>query len=148
MIPDLVFSDSKASARYGKVVYYCLLGYIISLYIKNAPVLSNGLIITLLVLAFISVKPRNYFNLFVSQKVNLGILLFFIYEVISVIFSIDKTSGFNILSIRVPLFILPCAFCLVNFDNNIWKKVLAFYVITTVVASMVGFFYGTYMVIH
>jgi|GEM_PF-1916461 O-antigen ligase len=148
MIPNLVFNDSKASVRYCKIIYYSLLGYIVSLYIKNAPVVSNGLIIILLVLAFISVKPRNFFNLFASQKVNLGILLFFICEVISVIFSIDKTGGFNILSIRLPLFILPCAFCLINFDNNTWKKVLAFYVITTVVASMVGFFYGTYMVIH
>ncbi len=148
MIPSIVFNDSKASVRYGKLIYYCLLGYIVSLYIKNAPVLSNGLMIILVGLAFISVKPRNYLGLFASQKINSGIMLFFVYEMISVIFSIDKTSGFNILSMRLPLFIFPCAFCLINFEGKTWKKILVFYVITTVVASMVGFVYGTYRVIH
>ncbi|HTA81847.1 MAG TPA: O-antigen ligase family protein [Bacteroidia bacterium] len=140
-----LFKDIKTSAKHGTVIYYSILAYIVSLFIKNIPVISNGLMILILVFAIINTSRKNYFKQFGKEKVNIGIILFFVFQLLSVFFSSDKSSGFNILSLRVPLLIFPLAFCLIDFDQKIWKSILFFYVFATIIASMVGFLYGSYL---
>jgi len=49
--------------------------------------------------------------------------------------------------LRLPLFILPLAFCLIEFEERTWHNILFFYVLATVVASLTGFSYGTFLAI-
>jgi O-antigen ligase len=142
---SFAFKDAKASARYGIFLYVLILAYIVSLYVKNAPVLSNSLMFLIFLLAFISAPPASYKDIFLKQKVCLGIALFFLVQVISVLFSSDKTDGFDILSLRLPLFIFPLAFCLIDFERKTWQNILLFYVLVTTIASIAGFLYGAHM---
>ena len=142
---SFAFKDVKTSARYGIFLYILILGYILSLYIKNAPVVSNSLMFVIFILAFISVSPTSYKEIFLKQKVCLGIALFFLLQVISVLFSSNKADGFDILSLRLPLFIFPLAFCLIDFERKTWLNILLFYVLVTTIASIAGFLYGAYM---
>jgi O-antigen ligase len=146
MMP-FAYSDTKASSRVSPILYFLILGYIISLFIKNAPLISNGFILLILVFAFISNSPKNYLQKLLEQKINLGMVAFFVVQLISVFISADKASGFNILSLRLPLFILPLAFCLIDFEEKTWNNILLFYILATAVASLAGFGYGAFLAI-
>ncbi len=144
---SFAFKDAKTSKRYGALAYFLILGYIISIYIKNAPVVSNAIMFSILVVAFLSISPKEYKSQFLRQKINLGIISFFVIQLLSVFFSANKASGFDILALRLPLLILPLAFCFIEFEIITWKTILFFYVLVTVFASMAGFGYGAYKAI-
>jgi O-antigen ligase len=144
MMP-FALKDAKASAKYGAFLYVSILCYIVSLYIKNAPVLSNGLMFGIFILALGSVPFASYKEYFLREKVCLGIALFFLVQLVSVIFSSDKADGFDIISLRLPLFIFPLAFCLIDFERKRWNSILLFYVFVTTIASLAGFLYGAHM---
>ncbi|HWY97779.1 MAG TPA: O-antigen ligase family protein [Bacteroidia bacterium] len=146
MMP-FAYSDTKASNRYGPILYFLIVGYIVSLFIKNAPVFSNGFMFLILLFACINTNPNKYLQQFSNQKINLGIVAFFLVELISVLLSTDKASGFDILSLRLPLLIIPLAFCLIEFEEKTWHNILLFYVLATVVASLTGFSYGAFLAI-
>jgi O-antigen ligase len=94
---------------------------------------------------WINVSPTHYKESFLKNKINLGLILFYLVQVISVLFSADKADGFDILRVRMSLFILPVAFCLIDFEQVTWRKILGFYVLIATVASVAGFIYGIYM---
>jgi O-antigen ligase len=148
MVSLFAYNDSLPSKKKGFVIYYALLAYIVSLYIKNAPVISNGLMFSILLLGILSISRGNYLTSFSKNRINLGILLFFIFQIISVLFSSDKVSGFDIISLRLPLLILPLAFCFIEFEEKTWRNILLFYAITTALASLAGFMYGARIAIH
>ena len=128
--------------------YYLLLAYCISLYIKHAPVVTNLLLFSVFIAAIFIGYGKNYFHALKKNKIISGLLLFFIYQVLSVCTSVNKEAGLQVLLMRLPLFLLPCSFCLVDFDKKIWVKIALFYAFTTTLASIFGFAYGIYMALH
>ena len=144
----LAFNDAKASSRYGKFLYFSILAYIVSIYIKNAPVVSNALMFLILVFGVLSVHVSKYKQQFIGQKINLGMLMFFLCQLLSVLLSSDKTTGFSILTLRLPLLIFPLAFCFIDFEQRTWRGILLIYALVTSMASIVGFGYGTYLAMH
>ena len=142
------FNDAKASSRYGKFLYFSIIAYIFSIYIKNAPVVSNAFMFLILVFGVLSIPVSKYKQQLQNQKVNLGMIAFFLLQCISVVLSSDKAMGFNILSLRLPLLIFPLAFCFINFEQRTWNNILLFFVLVTAFASLIGFGYGCYLAMH
>ncbi len=93
------------------------------------------------------ISPTNYFKHLSKNRICLGFIVFYIYQLISVLFSQDITSGTAILVSRLPLLVLPLAFCFIDFKKKTWDKILLFYAIITTVASIIGFSFGIYKAI-
>jgi O-antigen ligase len=126
--------EIKTKANY--VLYFTLLAYIVSLFLKDTPVITNLLMIGIFVLSVVQIKSLKQFY---NNPVNIGILVFYSYQLISVLLSDNIQSGFTILLFRMPLFILPLAFCFIDFEKRSWDKLLLFYALITTAASIVGF---------
>jgi O-antigen ligase len=99
----------------------------------------------ILLLAIFNFRKKNFFHAFLENPVNLGIIIFFLIHFISLLYSTDKQSGLEIIQRRLPLFVLPMAFCFVDFEKKTWNKILLFYAFSTTIASVVGFCYGFYL---
>jgi len=96
-------------------------------------------------LAIINFRKRNYLTAFLENRINLGIILLFLLHFISLLYSTDKQSGLEVIQRRLPLLILPTAFCFIDFEKKTWNKILLFYAFSTTIASIVGFSYGFYL---
>jgi len=141
------FNEAAPSGKTSKLLYYAILGYIVSLFMNDSPVVTNLFMAGIFVLAWMNVSPGNYFKYFAKNPVNIGLILFFVCELVSVLFSSDKSNGFDILRLRIWLLILPLAFCLIDFDQKTWRRILYFYVVFTLVTTIAGFMYGAFMAI-
>ncbi len=126
------------------VLYFTILGYIISLFIKDAPVITNMLMAFILLLSLLSAPTNSYWERFSKNKISAGIIIFYLYQIISVFLSENIQEGLSILILRLPLLILPLSFCFIEFDKKIWNKILLFYALATTLASIVGFVFGLY----
>ncbi len=129
-------------------LYYTILCFIVSLYIKHIPVITNVLLFGIFLMSCFSAFTKNYAEQIKQNRAIFGIVLFFIYQLITVIFSDNLQIGTQVLLMRLPLFILPFSFCFINFDLSTWRKIALFYALTTTLASVVGFGYGIYMAIN
>ena len=136
--------DEKSSSKLNQFIYYTILCYIISFYIKDIPAITNALTLLLFTIVWFSKTARkNFFN-FSKNKINFGIILFFVIQIASWLYSEDKATGFDILQRRLPLLILPLAFCLIDFNEKTWRKILIFFAFLTSFASLLGFAFGIY----
>lgn len=145
MRPFFLPDTTEFSSKIKVILYYCILGYIVSLFLKDAPVVTNVLMVAIFILAWFSISPSDYIRYFSKNSINIGLILFFLLQVISVLFvSNDKTRGVSMLVLRLPLFVLPLALSLIDFDKHTWNKILLFYAVVTTLASLVGFGAGVY----
>jgi O-antigen ligase len=126
----------------GTILFYTILAYIISLFLKDAPVATNIMMATIFVLAFIFKPYHQIIPSLLKNRIDLYIIIFYILLVFSLIYSSDKIEGFHVLNRRLPLFMLPLAISLIDFEQKTWHKVLFFYLIITVIASSAGFIYA------
>ncbi|MGQ0828584.1 MAG: hypothetical protein ACT4ON_09335 [Bacteroidota bacterium] len=127
------------------VLYFTILIYIVSLFLKDAPVISNALIAFIFLLSLFSASGSSYKQRIVNNKISFGIVIFYLYQILSVVLSDNIKSGFSILLLRLPLLILPLAFCFIDFERRTWNKILLFYAVVTTVASIIGFAFGVYL---
>ncbi|OFY85776.1 MAG: hypothetical protein A3F72_21620 [Bacteroidetes bacterium RIFCSPLOWO2_12_FULL_35_15] len=126
------------------VLYYILLAYILSLFLKDAPVVSNILMSVIFVLSLAAISKENFRDSIRKNKVLLGIIFFFLLQILSLFLSEDKKEGAALILRRLPLFLLPASFIFINFPKKIWNKIALFYAVTTTLASVIGFTYGAY----
>lgn len=136
--------DEKSSNKINQFIYYTLLLYILSIYFKDFPAFTNTLTLILFVIPLFNESGRkNFFN-FSKNSINFGFILFFILQIISLLYSNDTETGFNILQRRLPLLIIPMAFCLIDFNEKTWLKILLFFAFLTSFVSVLGFCFGVY----
>ncbi|NTW31669.1 MAG: O-antigen ligase family protein [Bacteroidetes bacterium] len=143
MFSFFAYGNSKSAKL--NILYYSILCYIASLFFKGIPAITNILMVWIFLLAVVNFKGKNYLSAFSENRVNIGIVLFIIYHFISLAFSVDKNAGMEVLSRRIPLLVLPAAFCLISFEAKAWYKLLIFYAFATTIASLAGFSYGVYL---
>ncbi|MEO6904701.1 MAG: O-antigen ligase family protein [Bacteroidia bacterium] len=124
--------------------YYLILGYIISLYINNAPVLTNLLMVLLLIFSLFNVRELGFLNSLQQNPACICITVIFFLQLLSVIYSNNKIEGMAIIVQKTPLFIIPLTFCFLSFKKKIWYKIILFYAIVTTIASLLGFLGGSY----
>lgn len=136
--------ENEIKSKINLVLYFTILGYIVSLFFKDAPVVSNIFIIFIFLSSFFSPSSYNLKERFIRNRINIGITLFYLFQVLSVFLSENIRDGLAILLLRAPLLLLPLSFCFIEFDKKIWSKILLFYALTTVFASVIGFIYGVY----
>lgn len=127
------------------VLYFTILAYIISLFLKDAPVISNILMALILILSFFSPSDHTKWQRILKNKISVGIIIFYLYQVLSVALSANMKSGVAILMLRLPLLILPLAFCFIDFEKRTWNKIVLFFAIATTIASIIGFAFGVYL---
>jgi O-antigen ligase len=148
MIPFFLLFKEKILSGKERWLYYAILCYIVSLYIKHIPVVTNVLMLGIFIFSCVISFGKNYMQLIKNNRVIFGIALFFICQLISAFFSTNFQAGANVLLMRLPLFILPLAFCFINFELKIWNRITLFYAFITAIASVIGFAYGVYSAIN
>ncbi len=147
-MPSLfIFEKHPGQGKFQSVLFFALLLYIISLFLKSSPVVSNTLLCLIVLLALFNFPPEQYLKRIRRNKIGLGLILFFFLELISLLYSGHKTEAFEVLSLRAPIFLLPLAFCFISFTNNNRNKLLVFFALTTALASFAGFVYGVWLAI-
>lgn len=135
---------NEISSKLNRVLYFIILSYIVSLFIKDAPVVTNILMVAIFLFSLISISKENFFNSLKKNKAIIGIALFFFIQVLSMLYSEDKKEGVALLVRRLPLLLLPISFFFINYKKVIWDKIALFYAVSTTVGSVVGFSYGVY----
>lgn len=126
-------------------LYYGLLAYCVSLFIKDAPVITNVLAAVILVASLFSHSPSSYFKRLFNSPVATGIIVFFLLNTVSALLSENKAGGVAVLQMRLPLLILPLAIALLPLGKRSVEKILLFYAAATTAASIAGFLHGAYM---
>lgn len=140
--------ECSPGSRSSGIIYYCLLAYIASLFFHQAPVVTNVLMFVILLLAFIKTPRQKYSEIFLKNKILLVLVLFFILQVLNVLLlSENTTAGLDVLRKRLPLFLMPLAFCFIDYEEKTWYRVLMFFVNCTFIASVFGFFHSLYKTI-
>lgn len=74
-----------------------------------------------------------------KNKAILGIVIFYLLEIISMLLSENINDGFKTLSNTVPFFIFGFAFCFIEFSQLTWQRILHFFALATTGASIFGF---------
>jgi O-antigen ligase len=142
---DYFFSKKKViKNKINITCYFLILGYIISLYINNAPVLTNMLMVLLLIFSLFNIRELGFLNSLQQNRACISITIIFFIRLISLIYSTDKAEGVTIITQQIPLLIIPLSFCFLEFKKEIWYKIILFYAIVTTVASFLGFLVGAY----
>jgi O-antigen ligase len=142
----LKFNETNSS-RLNSVIYYFFLAFIISLFFKSSPAISNVIIGLILILVLFNSRKKDYYLNSPSKKIIFGFLIFFILSIISTLLSFNKTEGLNVLLMRLPLLVFSVIFFLHVFKKETWLKLLFFYSIATTIASVAGFFNGVLMML-
>jgi O-antigen ligase len=132
--------DHKAD----QVAYYAILVYILSIFSHYIPVVTNIMMALVFVLS-LTFAFRNGIALSLQKNRALaGIVLFFFTQLMSVLLSSNKQEGFNQLSNAIPFFLFAISFCFIDFKQQTWNRILCFYAVATVIASVIGFAGGIY----
>lgn len=136
--------NKAANGKTDSVLYFTILCYIISLFIKDMPVVTNILMMLVFTLSIIGITKEKLKLSFLNNKVLLGVIAFYLIMMFSALFSNDKKEAIAILVRRLPLLFLPLSFYLINFKKEIWNKISLFYAITAGFATIFGFSYGVF----
>ncbi|HSH67401.1 MAG TPA: O-antigen ligase family protein, partial [Bacteroidia bacterium] len=139
-IPEKNEIDNKINVA----VYYALLIYIVSLFSEYIPVISNIMMALVFVASLVLAFQKGGSQLFYRNKALTGIILFFLIQFLSVLFSQNKKEGFTILSSVVPFFLFAVSFCFIEFKQSTWNRLLLFFAVITTLASVIGFGAGVY----
>jgi O-antigen ligase len=126
------------------IAYYALLVYIVSIFSHYIPVVTNIMMAVVFVLSLISAFKNRVTHSLHKNKALPGIVLFFFAQLLSVFLSENKQEGFNQVSSVVPFFLFATSFCFLDFRQRTWFKILRFYAVVTVIASIIGFSVGAY----
>lgn len=126
------------------IAYYTILVYILSIFSHYIPVITNIMMALLFVLSLVSAFKTKLKSSLQNNKVLPGIVLFFFTQLLSALLSANKQEGFNQLSNVVPFFLFAISFYFIDFKQETWNKILHFYAVVTVIASIAGFAGGVY----
>jgi O-antigen ligase len=126
------------------IAYYALLVYIVSIFSHYIPVVTNIMMALIFVLSLVSAFKKKVLLSIQKNKAIAGIVLFFLAQVLSVLLSTNKQEGLNQVSNVIPFFLFATSFCFLDFRQETWFKILRFYAVVTVMASIIGFSVGLY----
>ena len=136
------FDSEKVTSKYSIYIYYLILLYISSIFLKSSPAISNIAMGLILILSILSFKKNNISS---SIFVISGFILFFIFQIISLIYTDNIQEGLVVLSLRLPLLLFSIAFIGIRFSKNTCLKIILFYSLVTTILSLVGFVNGLYL---
>ncbi len=137
LIPDPANYNFKE-----KLFYYLLAGFIITLFVPYPPVLNN-----------IFLGAVFFSGLFVSGKNEKAALLkeqqaywwmagFFLWMLLSLLWSVNKKDAFAALGTRIPLLLFPVVFSMVRIPAQLKTRLLLVYAWFTTLAAVCCFVYA------
>ena len=138
-IPEKKEIDSKAE----RIIYFAVLLYIVSLFSHYIPVVTNITMGIIFISCFFLIR-EGIKSALKRNKVLLGIIFFYLVQLLSIFYSTNKKDGFHLLSDTVPFFLIPVSFLFIEFKNITWNRILHFFAAVTTIASIVGFSAGAY----
>lgn len=120
------------------IAYYALLVYILSLFSEFIPVITNIMMVCVVLIAIYNTR-NGFLRGIRENKAILGIVIFYLLQICSVLLSNNMKDGFKTLSNTVPFLLFGFAFCFIGFPQKTWKRMLHFFALATTAASVIGF---------
>lgn len=118
-----------------KIFYYLVLLFFIGLFIARAPIVPSIIMGLLVILSFTSNSIKEKVLLLKERPYILLIILYYLLNIVSVLWSADKEEASSQLSIRLPVLLLPLAIGTMVISHAIRDRVIyGIIVITTIVA--------------
>jgi O-antigen ligase len=119
--------------------------FIVTLYAPVSQV--NNVAIILLGVAWIIAGNFRHLNRLLSNKAALGMILWYLFQVITVIYSSNKANAYKWMEYRSPLFYLPFLLGTSAIKKDDIRKLLLLFAWTTALAAVVALGYGISMTI-
>ena len=138
----LYFKYENSEQKYSKYIYYLILCFIVSVFFKSSPAISNGAILAIVILSLFSFNKNNITN---RIYLYLGFIAFFLLETLSLIYTNNFNEGLSFLSLRFPFLLFALAFSFIQLSKKHLMKILLFYCLITTFVSVISFFYGVYL---
>ena len=121
------------------LAYFAMLVYILSLFSKFIPVVTNSMIGCIFAVALYNTR-NGFFSGIKKNTAILGIIIFYMLQIFSMLLSENVSEGFKILSNTVPFILFGFAFCFIEFQQKTWHRILHFFALATTGASIFSFF--------
>lgn len=120
-----------------RLLYFSIAAFLISLFLKDMPVINNVLIGVLFVVSLLyNPFPEKVQLLKQRREIQLMILLF-IWHIVSGIFSHNQHEALVMLALRVPLLVFPLSIGLIYVREELKDRILlAFIIIITLTAAV------------
>jgi O-antigen ligase len=129
-----------------KAIFGSFCFFIITLY--GPYVQFNNVAIILLGLAWIYAGNYRNLRMLLSNKVALGMLIWYVFQVCTVFYSVNKENAYKWMEYRSPLFYLPFFLGTSVLTKEEIKKCLRLFAWSTAIACTLAIGYGIFMTIH
>lgn len=142
MLHFFKFSEEENQNTIKKSSFYLLLVYILFMYVKDTPVINNIALLGIFIVSFFFKTDKNKFQMLLKPSINIGFIIFFIWHLFSLLNTQNLTAGLEEISSRMTFLAISLPFIFIEFKRENWLKLLVIFVVSTLLSSFAGFFYG------
>lgn len=133
------YPEKNAESKFEKYTYYLILAYILSLFLKSSPSITNIIMFLIVVAAVLAFRKKGWKN---DKYIFFGIGAFYFFQGASLLYSNDFSEGLRVMQLRLPILSFVVGSLFIRFSNEVWKKIILFYSLSTLIVSLMGFIYG------
>ena len=131
-----------------KGLYALFAGFMISFFLPGMPVVNNIFFGLLFVYSFLFNTPKEKAWLLRRRLAIVGMLLYFLMQVISALYSTNIKEGFAMIVIRLPMLMFPIALGTIRIGDHLKKRLMVLWVVVMLLASVVTFICSMVVVIR
>lgn len=106
------------------------------------PVVNNISLLAIFIVSFFFKTDKNKFKMLLKPSINIGFIIFFTWHFLSLLNTQNLTAGLEEISSRITFLAISLPFIFIEFKRENWLKLLIIFVVSTLLSSFIGFFYG------
>jgi O-antigen ligase len=133
-----------------KALYFIIAGFFVSLFLPDMPVINNAVLGTLFLISLIYNPFPQKVQLLRQRREILLMILFFVWHIVSGIFSQNRQEALVMLTLRLPLLVFPLALGLLYIREELKDRILLAFIVIITLTSVVcmGYSIGQYRHFH
>ncbi|QEC42195.1 O-antigen ligase family protein [Pseudobacter ginsenosidimutans] len=131
-----------------KGLYALFAGFMISFFLPGMPVVNNILFGLLFVYSFLFNTHGEKGWLLRRRLAVAGMIVFFLLQVLSVLYSSNKKEGLEMVVLRLPMLMFPIAIGTIRIGDLLKKRLMALWVMVMLLAAVVTFICSMVVVIR
>ncbi|WP_127130987.1 O-antigen ligase family protein [Pseudoflavitalea rhizosphaerae] len=125
-----------------KGLYALFAGFMISFFLPGMPVVNNILFGLLFVYSFLFNSMAEKGALLRRRFAIIGMLLFFLLQILSIVYSDNKSEAIEMLVMRLPILMFPIALGTISIGSLLRKRIMVLWVMVILLASIVSTIVG------
>lgn len=138
----LLDQTGKTFAKKEKILYFLLAALVVSFYLPDMPVVGNIVIGAIVFHCLFYNSWAEKKQLLRQRKGIVLMLIFFLFNIISALISVNRQEGFSMLVLRLPLLVFPLCIGLIYIRELVKDRFLIAYCIITTLMGLVCMLYA------